>query len=149
MATESKSGKSMLPVIIVMAVLSIGIGTGIGMFMSGRVAPADKHKKSSNSEGSEEKKAPESVKAESAKPSESLQAGRVLLVNRKFNFVVMNVGLKQGLKAGDQFTVLDGEAKVAKVEVEKLYDDFAAAKILEQFGDRALLKEGNLVTRAS
>ncbi len=37
--------------------------------------------------------------------------------------------------------------KIARVEVEKLYDDFAAAKIMEQFGDQALLKEGNLVTK--
>ena len=79
--------------------------------------------------------------------SESLQAGRVLLVNRKFNFVVINVGLKQGIRSGDLFLVLESGQKVAKVEIEKLYDDFSAAKIVEHFGDRSLLKEGNLVTR--
>lgn len=79
--------------------------------------------------------------------SESLQAGRILLINRKFNFVVMNIGSKQGLKVGDQFMVAEGNQKLAKVEVEKLYDDFSAAKILEQFGEPAMLKEGNLVTR--
>ncbi|MBI4388173.1 MAG: hypothetical protein HY582_03940 [Candidatus Omnitrophica bacterium] len=78
----------------------------------------------------------------------SLQAGRVLLVNRKFNFVVINVGSKQGLKVGDIFMISNGTEKISKVEVEKLYDDFAAAKIVDQFGEASLLKEGNLVTRA-
>lgn len=89
------------------------------------------------------------VPAEPAKTptSESLQAGRVLLVNRKFNFVIINMGTKQGLKSGDAFMVLEGQNKIARVEVEKLYDDFAAAKITEQIGDNALLQEGNLVTR--
>ena len=87
------------------------------------------------------------VKAASA-VSQSLQAGKVLLVNSKFNFVVVNLGLKQGLKVGDVFMVNADKEKVAKVEVEKLYDDFAAAKIVEQFGNKSLLKEGNLVTRA-
>lgn len=87
--------------------------------------------------------------AESKAPSssDSLQAGKVLLVNRKFNFVVLNIGTKQGLKVGDAFMVFEGNNKIARVEVEKLYDDFAAAKILENLSDVALLKEGNLVAR--
>lgn len=84
---------------------------------------------------------------QTAPTSESLQAGRILLINRKFNFVVMNMGSKQGLKVGDAFMVHEGNESVAKVEIEKLYDDFAAAKILEHYGDKSLLKEGNLVTR--
>jgi len=79
--------------------------------------------------------------------SEALQAGRILLVNRKFNFVIVNMGSKQGLKMGDQFLVSEGGDKIAKVQVEKLYDDYAAAKITEMTGDPLLLKEGNLVMR--
>ena len=96
----------------------------------------------------EAQKQPEATKELIQAPSTTLQAGRVLLVNRKFNFVVMNVGSKQGLKVGDVFMVLNGADKIAKVEVEKLYDDFAAAKIVDQVGDTSLLKEGSLVTRA-
>ena len=79
--------------------------------------------------------------------SQSLQAGKILLVNNKFNFVVINMGMKQGLKVGDVFMVNADKEKVAKVQVEKLYDDFAAAKIVEQFGNKSLLKEGDLVTK--
>ena len=97
----------------------------------------------------ENSKQPDASKKETVPPvaSESILAGRVLLVNPKFNFVVVNMGMKQGLKMGDTFMVMADKEKVAKVEVEKLYDDFAAAKIVEQFGNKNLLKEGNLVTR--
>ncbi len=80
--------------------------------------------------------------------SESLQAGRVLLVNQKFNFVIVNMGSKQGVKIGDSFLVTENGEKVVKVQVEKLYDDYSAAKIAEVIGNRLILKEGNLVTRA-
>ncbi len=79
--------------------------------------------------------------------SESIQAGRVLLVNRKFNFVIINMGTNQGLKVGDTFAVSEGGQKIAKVQIEKLYDDYSAAKIAEMTGDQLLLKEGNLVAR--
>lgn len=79
--------------------------------------------------------------------SESLQAGRVLLINQKFNFVIINMGSKHGLKIGDAFLVTENGEKVVKVQVEKLYDDYSAAKISEVIGNRLLLKEGNLVTR--
>ncbi len=79
--------------------------------------------------------------------SESLQAGRVLLVNQKFNFVIINMGSKQGLQIGDSFLITENGEKVVKVQVEKLYDDYSAAKITDVVGNRLLLKEGNLVTR--
>jgi flagellar protein FliL len=61
MKTDSRAGKSMLPLIIVVAVLSIGIGTGLGMFMSGRISPQGKLKKTSANDKAEEKKAPGTV----------------------------------------------------------------------------------------
>lgn len=57
---------------------------------------------------------------------------KVLTVNRKFNFVVVNMGLKDGLKIGDQLKVVKGGADSATVQVEKLYDRFAAATILTE-----------------
>jgi len=92
-------------------------------------------------------KASERHEKKSDSVSESLQAGRVLLVNQKFNFVIINMGSKHGLKIGDSFLVTENGEKVVKVQVEKLYDDYSAAKILEVLGNRLLLKEGNLVTR--
>jgi hypothetical protein len=58
--------------------------------------------------------------------------GKVLTVNRKFNFVVINQGLQEGLKMGDKLKVLKQGNEVATVQIEKLYDKFSAATLVEE-----------------
>lgn len=63
----------------------------------------------------------------------NLSGSRILTVNRKFNFVVINMGLQDGLKMADQLKVFkQGQKECAKIQVEKLYDKFSAAAILEE-----------------
>lgn len=57
---------------------------------------------------------------------------KVLTVNRKFNFVVVNLGLQDGLKMGDKLKVFKQGKSSATVQIEKLYDKFSAATILEE-----------------
>lgn len=57
---------------------------------------------------------------------------KVLTVNRKFNFVVISQGLQDGLKIGDKLRVLKQGQEVATIQVEKLYDKFSAATLLEE-----------------
>lgn len=57
---------------------------------------------------------------------------KVLTVNRKFNFVVINQGLQEGLKMGDRLKVLKQGEEVATIQVEKLYDKFSAATLVEE-----------------
>ncbi|HOW88119.1 MAG TPA: hypothetical protein PKV84_05650 [Candidatus Omnitrophota bacterium] len=59
-------------------------------------------------------------------------SAKVLTVNRKFNFVVINQGLQDGLKMGDKLKVLKQGQESATIQVEKLYDKFSAATILEE-----------------
>jgi myosin heavy subunit len=59
-------------------------------------------------------------------------AGKVLTVNRKFNFVVVNQGLQDGLKMGDKLKVLKQGQDVATIQIEKLYEKFSAATLLEE-----------------
>jgi hypothetical protein len=66
------------------------------------------------------------------KTDQAISAGRVLLVNRKFNFIVVNLGTHQGLTLDDVLTVQKNGNPVAKVRVEKLYDDYSAAYIIEE-----------------
>jgi len=53
-------------------------------------------------------------------------------VNRKFNFVVINQGLQEGLKMGDKLKVLKQGRESATVQIEKLYDKFSAATLVEE-----------------
>ncbi|HOW59750.1 MAG TPA: hypothetical protein PLO78_08530 [Candidatus Omnitrophota bacterium] len=68
----------------------------------------------------------------SSPASTSTAAAKVLTVNRKFNFVVVNMGLQDGIKMGDQLKVVKGGKEVATLQAEKLYDKFSAATIIQE-----------------
>ncbi len=72
---------------------------------------------------------------------------RVLTVNRKFNFAVVNAGLQQKLKIGDVIEVLRDGKPVARLQVEKLYESFCAASITSEPKD-APIQEGDAVRLA-
>lgn len=73
---------------------------------------------------------------------------RIMTVNRKFNFVVLNLGLKDNLKMGDQLTVVRNGTVIAMIQVEKLYDRFAAATIVSE-SDKDKIEKGDQIRTAS
>lgn len=58
--------------------------------------------------------------------------GKVLVVNREFNFVVANLGSRDGIRAGSRFELLRAGRRIATAEVEKVYDNMSAANLLEE-----------------
>ncbi len=70
--------------------------------------------------------------------------GKVLVVNKEFNFVVVNIGAKDGLQSGSRVEISRSGKKIGSAQVERLYDNMAAATVLieEQKGQ---IKEGDLV----
>jgi len=69
------------------------------------------------------------------------------VVNKDYNFVVINLGLQQGIKINDLFSVYHKEKYIGDIKVEKLHESMAAAgfvsaqikdKISE--GDKVVLK---------
>ena len=83
-----------------------------------------------------------------AQPAAKNLEGKVLVVNREFNFVVLNLGSKDGLKAGSRFNVLKGDKKIGTVEVERLYENMSAANVLEE-EKKGQVKEGDTVRQVS
>ena len=79
-------------------------------------------------------------------PPEVPKGSKVLTINRKFNFVVVNQGIQDGLKMGDRLTVINQGKDGAKLQVEKLYDKFCAATILEE-NSKHQVAEGDDVRR--
>jgi predicted RNase H-like nuclease (RuvC/YqgF family) len=71
---------------------------------------------------------------------------QVMRVNRSFNYVVVNIGLRDQIKMGDTLTIERLGRRVGSVQIEKLYDDFAAAAILEESADSSI-QEGDIVRR--
>jgi chromosome segregation ATPase len=74
----------------------------------------------------------------------AVRNGQVIVVNRKYDFIVMNLGKNHGLAIGQEFEVLQGEKVLGKVRVEKLYDELSAATILPE-AQKDSIKEGDAV----
>ena len=72
---------------------------------------------------------------------ELISEGQVLVVNREFDFVVINLGENDGLKVGSKLHVLKDDQAIGTVEVEKIYGNMSAATIMPDT-NKDQLKEG-------
>ena len=75
------------------------------------------------------------------------EPGSVLVVNRDFNFIVADVGFQDGLVKGDLLVIIESGQPIARVQAEKVYDQFAACAILEE-SKATRIHEGLVVQRA-
>ena len=71
-------------------------------------------------------------------------SGQVVVVNREYDFIVMNLGKNHGLSIGQEFQIVRGDSVLGKVKVEKVYDELSAAAILPE-SQKDNIKEGDTV----
>jgi predicted RNase H-like nuclease (RuvC/YqgF family) len=74
--------------------------------------------------------------------------GKVLVVNKEYNFAVINLGSKDGVKLNDVFSVYNNNKYIGDVKVEKTHDSMSAAG----FGSidmKDKISEGDKVVRKS
>ncbi len=69
-----------------------------------------------------------------ANESEIRTEGKILNVNEAHNFVVINLGRKDGVVEGMEFDVVRNDKKIARVKVRMLKDDVCAADIVKLYG---------------
>lgn len=62
-------------------------------------------------------------------PQKSL-SGKVLVVNKEFHFLIIDLGRKDGVNTGDEFVVYNGSKEIAKVQIEKVYTAMSTASIV-------------------
>ena len=70
--------------------------------------------------------------------------GQVVVINREYDFIVMNMGKNQGLAIGQQFKIVRGGEVLGTVKVEKVYDELSAAAILPE-SKKDAISEGDAV----
>lgn len=68
---------------------------------------------------------------ESDRPIGSNRKGKIITVNREHNFVVIDLGEKDGVRVGTKFSVYRGERELATLEVIQTRERIAAADIKE------------------
>ena len=71
-------------------------------------------------------------------------SGQVVVVNREYDFIVMNLGKNHGLSIGQEFQIVRGNEVLGRVKVEKVYDELAAAAILPE-SQKDNIREGDSV----
>ena len=88
----------------------------------------------------------ESVSTLQASSSQGLE-GKVLVINKDYNFAVVNLGSRDGINLGSIFSVYHGDQYLGDLKVEKVHDSMAAAGFLStdvkekiSEGDKAILK---------
>jgi predicted RNase H-like nuclease (RuvC/YqgF family) len=73
--------------------------------------------------------------------------GKVMIVNKEFNFVVINLGSKDKVGLGDEFVVSRDGKTIGEIKVEKVHEFMSAAGFSAGLGD--LIKENDKVTKKS
>jgi len=91
---------------------------------------------------------PEAATNAASSPPPSVQAspmqGQVIVVNREYGFIVVNLGSNHGLALGQEFQVVRGDQVLGRVKVEKVYEELSAAAILPT-SDKNAIREGDVV----
>lgn len=73
-------------------------------------------------------------KKEKAPLAKSLE-GKVVVVNKEHNFVVLNLGSKDGVSMGDEFSVSRAGKNIGDVKVEKVHESMSAAGFAAELKD--------------
>jgi chromosome segregation ATPase len=81
------------------------------------------------------------------KAQSASQEGKVLVINKDYNFAVINLGAKDSVIIGDLFAVYSSENKyLGDIKVEKVHDSMAAAGFVsEEMKDK--ISEGDKVVQ--
>lgn len=72
--------------------------------------------------------------------------GKVLVVNKDYNFTVISLGAKDGVSLGDVFEIYHNNKYIGDVRIEKVHDSMAAAGFLNA-DIKSKVSEGDTVTK--
>lgn len=85
-----------------------------------------------------------SLSEEPKEPIRDLLRGRVLVVNKEYNFIVLDLGQNDGVKKGMVFEIREGSEFLGKAEIDKVYETMSSATLLPG-SNINFIKKGNLV----
>lgn len=71
--------------------------------------------------------------------------GRILSIDKEAEFIVCNMGSKQGIKIGDVLSVYRGEEYLGDVRVSRVQEELAAADVIPPFSSRKARKNDIVV----
>lgn len=73
--------------------------------------------------------------------------GRVLSVDKETEFIIFDLGAKNGIKQGDVMSVLRGDDYLGDVKVSRVQDEMSAADLIPPFSSRMVRKNDTIVPK--
>jgi len=73
--------------------------------------------------------------------------GKVLVVNKDYNFAVINLGSKDGVNAGDVFALYHNNKYIGDIKVEKIHESMSAADFTTSASTKDAVSEGDRVVQ--
>ena len=71
--------------------------------------------------------------------------GKIAVVNKEYNFAVINLGSKDGVKVQDEFSVIRGDKVIGNLKIEKVHESMSAAGFAAELKDN--IKENDVVQK--
>lgn len=84
-------------------------------------------------------------KAQAPTAAPGILEGKVMIVNKEFNFAVINLGSKDKIELGQEFKVTRDGKYIGDLKVEKVHESMSAAGFIPELKD--LIKENDKVTQ--
>ena len=88
-----------------------------------------------------------SVEQPKEKAVTSSLEGKVLVVNKDYNFAVINLGSKDGVNAGDVFSLYHNNKYIGDIKVEKIHESMSAADFITSASTKGAVSEGDRVVQ--
>jgi len=89
-----------------------------------------------------------SVEQPKEKAVTSSLEGKVLVVNKDYNFAVINLGSKDGVNAGDVFALYHNNKYIGDIKVEKIHESMSAADFTSASTKDAVSEGDRVVQKA-
>ena len=123
-------------------------GVELGKIVVGPGKAKAKDKRAIAKASKETKAAPLALAKGENIPAAGGLEGKILVVNKDYNFIVINVGSKDGVAINDTFSVFHNDKYIGDVKVNKVHDSMAAADFVTS-GLQDMISENDKVVRNS
>jgi uncharacterized protein (DUF3084 family) len=75
--------------------------------------------------------------------------GKVLVVNREYNFIVVDIGIRDDIELGDTLLIFRNGKNIGEAQVEKVYGTMSAATIVKEIKSGAILADDNVIVQGN
>ena len=83
----------------------------------------------------------------SQEPVSKKQQGKILMINKDYNFILVDLGLVDGLNQSQILSVIREDTSIADVRIENVYEKMASAVVMSGTVGIDGLLEGDVVIR--